>query len=64
MGEGWQGGFRKSYSGPAEIASFSRWDSGRSMTYSAMLYRLDISTFYFYEPLPFPIFVPWKFVKI
>ena len=35
-----------------------------SMTYSAMFYRLDISTFYFYEPLPFQIFVPWKFVKM
>ena len=27
-----------------------------SMTYSDMLYRLDISTFYFYKPLPFQIF--------
>ena len=28
-----------------------------------MLYRLDISTFYFYEPLLFQMLVPWKFVK-
>ena len=28
-----------------------------------MLYRLDISTFNFYEPLLFQIFVPWKFIK-
>ena len=28
-----------------------------------MLYRLDISTFYFYEPLLFQIFVPLKFVQ-
>ena len=26
------------------------------MTHSGMLYRLDISTSYFYEPLPFQIF--------
>ena len=34
-----------------------------SMTHSGMLFRLHISTFYFYEPLQFNIFVPWKFVK-
>ena len=34
------------------------------MTYSDMLYRLDIPTFYFYEPLLFKIFVSWKFLKI
>ena len=28
-----------------------------------MLYRLDISTIYFYEPLLFQIFVLWKFIK-
>ena len=33
-----------------------------NMTHSGM-YRLDISTFYFYEPLLFQIFVPWKFIK-
>ena len=27
-----------------------------SMTHSGMLYRLDISTSYFYEPLPFQVF--------
>ena len=34
-----------------------------SMTHTGMLYQLDISTFYLYKPLPFQIFVPWKFVK-
>ena len=34
-----------------------------SMTHSDMLYRVDISTFYFYEPLLLKIFVPWKFIK-
>ena len=33
------------------------------MTYSDILYRMDISTFYFYGPLLFQIFVPWKFIK-
>ena len=49
---------RKYYLGPAEIASFSRQDFRRSMIHSDMLYRLDISTFYFYAPLLFQIFVP------
>ena len=44
---------RKSYLGAAEIASFSSRDFSRSMTHSDMLQRLDISTFYFYEPLLF-----------
>ena len=35
-----------------------------SMTNSDMLYWLDISTFYFYEPLQFQIFVPCKLIKI
>ena len=34
-----------------------------SMSHCHMLYRLDISTFYFYEPLLFQIFGPWKFIK-
>ena len=34
------------------------------MTHSNMLYRLDISKFYFYKPLVFQIFFPWKFKKI
>ena len=34
-----------------------------SMTHSDMLYWLDISTFYLYEPLLFQIFDPWKFIK-
>ena len=33
------------------------------MAHSDMLYRLDISTFYFYEPLLFQIFISWKFIK-
>ena len=35
-----------------------------NMTHSAMLYRLGVSKFYFYEPLLFQIFVPWKFRKL
>ena len=31
-----------------------------SMRHSDMLYRLDISTFSFYEPLLFQIFISWK----
>ena len=34
-----------------------------SMTHSVILYQMDISTFYFYEPLSFQIFVPRKFIK-
>ena len=34
-----------------------------SMTHSGMLYRLDISTFCFYKPSLFQIFVPWKFIQ-
>ena len=33
------------------------------MIHSGLLHRLDISTFYFYEPLLFPIFFPWKFIN-
>ena len=33
------------------------------MAYSGMLHRLDIITFYFYEPLLFHAFVPRKFIK-
>ena len=32
--------------------------------YSGMLYRLDISTFYFHQPLLFQIFFPWKLKKL
>ena len=32
-------------------------------THSGMLYRLEISTFYFYETLLFQIFVLWRFIK-
>ena len=56
---------KKSYLGPAKISSFSSRNFSRSnnMTHSDMLYRLDISTFYFYEQLLFQIFVLWKFIK-
>ena len=58
-------GGAKSYSGPAEITSFSSRDFSETinMTHSDMFYRLNISTFHFYEPLLFQIFVPWKFIK-
>ena len=45
-----RGGGRKSYLGPTETAPFSSRDF--SMTHSDM-YRLDISMFYFNEPLLF-----------
>ena len=35
-----------------------------SMTHCSILYRLDVFTFYFYEPLPFQILVPRKFILI
>ena len=64
-GERWLGGAEslildqlKPHLFPAEILA-----DVISMTHSGMLYRLDISTFYFYEPLLFEIFVPWKFMK-
>ena len=57
---------RKSYSGPAEIASFSSLDFSEtiSMTHSDMLYQLNICKFYFYESFLYQIFVPWKFMKL
>ena len=59
---GWEG---KPYLGPAEIASFLAGIKVEaiSMTHSAMLRRLDISTFCFYEPLLFQISILWKFIK-
>ena len=35
-----------------------------SMRHSDVLYRLDISTFHFYEPLPIQIFVSWKLITV
>ena len=32
------------------------------MIHSGLLYQLDISTCYFYEPFLFQIFFPWKFL--
>ena len=54
---------QKSYLRPAEIPSFSSRDFRRSNKHSEMLFRLDISTFYFYEPLFFQISVSHKFIK-
>ena len=56
---------QKSYLGPTEIVSFSSriLAEAKNMTYSDMLYRLDISTFCFYESLLFQIFFLWKFIK-
>ena len=57
---------RKSYLGPAEIASFPirdlSWHNKHES--SGMLYRLDISTFSFYEPLLFEILFPRNFIDI
>ena len=65
MGEGLCGGAEsliqgklKSHLLPARILA----EVG-SMAHSGMLCRLDISSFCFYEPLVFQIFVPWKFTK-
>ena len=59
---GWS---RKSYLGPAEIASFSSGILGEaiSMTHSDILYGLNIYTSYFYEPLLLQNFVSCKFIK-
>ena len=61
-GIGMVGWGRKSYLAPAEIASRHHVQTrisaeAISMTHSNMLYQLDISTFYFYKPLLFHIFV-------
>ena len=60
--EGCWGGAKSLISGrllrPVEMVSFSSRDFCQSITHSDMLYRTDISTFYFYEPL-FQIFVPF-----
>ena len=42
---------------------FSSKDLSRSNKHDTILYWLNISTFYFYEPLPFQIFLSWKFKK-
>ena len=56
---------QKSHLGPTEIVSFSSriLAEAKNMTYSDILYRLDISTFCFYESLLFQIFFLWKFIK-
>ena len=51
-------GLLKSHLFPAGILA-----KATSMTHSDMFYRLDISTFYFYEPLLLQIFFPWKYIK-
>ena len=65
MGEGWQGEAEslsqdqlKSDLFPGGILT-----EAISMTRSGILYRLNISTFYFREPLPFQIFITCKFIK-
>ena len=65
MGEGWWGGAESLIQGQLKLHPFPGRNLAKaiSMTNSGMLYRLDISTFYFDEPLLFQIFVPWKFIK-
>ena len=65
MGEGWWGGAESLIQGQLKLHPFPGRNLAKaiSMTNSGMLYRLDISTFYFDEPLLFQIFVPWKFNK-
>ena len=60
---------RNSYSGPADIASFSRWDFRQNNKYDKFWhivstgYRLDscIFLFHFHEPLRLQILATWKF---
>ena len=66
MSEGWWGkaesfiqGQVKSHPFPGGILA-----EAISMTHSGMLYRLDISAFYFFEPLLLQLFVPWKFINL
>ena len=40
MGEGWWGGGRRFYSGPDQIASFSRWEFSQSKKHDAFKSRL------------------------
>ena len=56
---------RKFYIGPAEVAAFLTriLAKGINMTHSDMLFRMGISTFYFFKPLILQIFVSWKFIK-
>ena len=50
--------------GPAKTVSFSKRDFSRSNKYDTFWhYRLNISTFYFHEPLLLQTFVPLKFIK-
>ena len=65
MGEEWWGGAESLIQGQLKVHPFPAGIlvEAISMTHSGMLYRLDISTFYFYEPLPFQIFLTWKSIK-
>ena len=56
---------QKSYIGRTETHFFPAGVLAKaiSMTHSDILYRLDISTLCFYEPLQFQIFASWKFIK-
>ena len=56
---------RKSYSGPAEIASFSRQDFSQSKKHNTFWHVVSTGYFMFYfnESLLFPIFIPWKIIK-
>ena len=62
--EGWWGRAENLIYGQLELHLFTAWILFKtiSMTHSDMLWRLDIFTFCFYEPLLFQI-VSWKFLK-
>ena len=59
MGKGRWGCSESLILGSAEVASFS----SRGFSHSDLLYQLDISTFYFYEPLLLSGSVPREFIK-
>ena len=61
-GGGWH---RQSYLGQLKLHLFPArtLSEAISMKHSDMLHWLDISLFYFHEPLLFQIFVHWKFMK-
>ena len=64
LGWGVVGWGKKSYLGPVEIASSSSRDLidqiNKQNTFCGMLYRLDISTFYFYETIAVSDFPPFE----
>ena len=61
LGEGWWGGTENQ-----NLILFQPgfYCEAISIPHSGLLYRLNIFTFCFHEPLLFQIFVPWKSIKM